>query len=619
MNETLFSILSRNMGWTPEYLRSINETGHSMLKDVDVLCEKLHEIRTSGEQLVIYPDIDTDGLTSGSLGLAGFAELGFNVSLYIPDAAKGHGVYVEDIDAIVEQFPDVKAIVTCDTGITSFDGIVAAQNKGLQIFVTDHHQETPKADGQRLPADVVINPMRIDETYEHPAICGAFVLYQVIEEYTRRYAPHQLGSIMLLKVYAGIGTIADVMPILYENREIVRETVGLLRLFYLEPEEYVDMNKRETKLRTPDVDSSIMMQIILSDTHHEFFVRAFRGLGNIVAAYIERGSVRSRESLDEGFAAFYIAPAINAVRRVKEDISIGFGAFTATNSRECADYLLLINERRKKEQAEAIAKLAESSQPLAPYIYTINDVPGGMLGLLANAMMNESGVPTLVLSERYDGSYGGSGRSPMWYPFNSKLNEFGFWAQGHEQAFGARMGSWDDLCTAYELIAADSANVAQELREAGVAVDIPEADLILGDHENAHAPLDDLEALLALSEQLHMLKPFGHMFRAPVIDIISDARTVSTRTMGKESQHIALSNTDGMKMIMWNRAVVADNLKKGIEAFDEKFGASARIYLHALGDVERNEWRDVVSANLMTDTFYLEVVTPDGEKEKILL
>ena len=615
VNDTLFSTLMANMGYDATYLREINEPSHEPLMDIDVLCEKLHEMHENGETLGIYPDIDTDGLTAGSLGLAGFAELGFDVRLYMPDAAKGHGVYPEDVEKFVEANPTMKAIITCDTGITSFDGVKKAHDLGLSIFVTDHHKEFPAEDGTRLPADVVINPMRIDETYAHPAICGAFVLYQILEEYARRYAPHKIESILLLRLYAGMGTVADVMPVLYENREIIRASVGLMRLFYQEPIEVYDEDAHESKKVVEDIDASLMMRIILSEDHHPLYVRAFRGVAAIVAVYTERGSVRSRESLDEEFTAYYVAPTINSIRRMGEDLIYGFSTFIGNDQTTYARYLLDINDRRKEEQKSCIEKLQTSIQPLAPYIYVIDGVRSGMLGLLANAMLNTSGQPTLVVSPRRDGSYGGSGRSPVWYPLNEKLNEFGFWAQGHEHAFGARFDTIEDLNQAYELISADSTNLANQLREAGETVDIPEADLILGDHPDAHAPLDDLEELLSLADQLNTLKPFGHGFRAPTIDIVTNAREISHRTMGKEKQHVSLSTPIGMKMVLWNNATTLPALAETVdEAHDED-----EILVHCLGDVERNEWMGSVSANLICSAIYAEIKRHDGTTEKIVL
>lgn len=612
---TLFSKLMENMGLDNEYLRQINDPSHEPLMDIDVLCANLHDIKSNNRKLVIYPDIDVDGLTSGTLGLAGFSELGFDVSLYIPDAAKGHGVYREDINQIVADHPDVAAIITCDTGIDSFDGVEAAHEHGVKIFVTDHHKEELGPDGSRLPADVIINPMRIDETYAHPQICGAFVLYQVLEEYTHRYAGDKIESILMLRLYAGIGTIADVMPLTYENREVVRASIGLLKLYYQQSEEVYDIDTLKPKTLLPDIDASLMMKIINSEEHHPAYVRAFRGVGAIVAGYSERDKVRGRTSLDEEFTAFYIAPMINAIRRMSNPIALGFSAFAGSDPIEHVRYLLDANDMRKKLQADCVETLLSTPQPLAPYVYTISGVRSGMLGLLANNMMEMSGMPTVVVSERHDGTYGGSGRSPGWYDFNSKINAFGFRARGHEHAFGVTIGTWDDMCQFYELISADSQNVADELRAKGETVDIPEADLVIGEGDDVHAPLNDLEAMLELGDQIKTLKPFGHGFRKPRIDVVSDARLVKSRTMGSENQHIALTNAMGLKMIAWNNSTTIPGLKKLIDESHE----DDVILLHCMGDIERNEWKFTISANLMCNGIYAEVHRVDGSTERTVL
>ena len=95
--KTLYHLLRERRGWTNEYLREINDPHHPPLKDLDVLVERLEQIRLSGEQLVVVPDFDVDGITSGIIGLAGFAELGFNTGLYLPDYHRGHDFGVQDV------------------------------------------------------------------------------------------------------------------------------------------------------------------------------------------------------------------------------------------------------------------------------------------------------------------------------------------------------------------------------------------------------------------------------------------------------------------------------------------------------------------------------------------
>ena len=226
---SLFGLLRESLGWTDEYIAEINDPYYPELKDIGLMVDALHEIRSSGRRIVVLPDFDMDGVTSGVLGYAGLAELGFNVGLYVPDYRRGHDIQPEAVDELVAQFPGVSAVITCDGGVNSHAGIGRGKQLGLTMLVTDHHMQLDHGS----PADVIVNPMRIDEDYPHPGICGAFVLWQVLAAYARRYAPHKSRDIDLLKLFAGIGTVSDVMPLLYENRQLVRDSLAIARMLYV--------------------------------------------------------------------------------------------------------------------------------------------------------------------------------------------------------------------------------------------------------------------------------------------------------------------------------------------------------------------------------------------------
>ncbi len=127
------------------------------------MAAELHRIRQVGEQIVVLPDFDMDGITSGVLGWAGLSELGFNVGLYIPDYKRGHDISVEAVRELRAQFPTATTVLTCDGGINSNEGIEEARRLGFRTLVTDHHMELPPGS----VADIAVNPVRMSETYEH--------------------------------------------------------------------------------------------------------------------------------------------------------------------------------------------------------------------------------------------------------------------------------------------------------------------------------------------------------------------------------------------------------------------------------------------------------------------
>ena len=124
----LFSLLRERRGWTDEYLAAIDQPEHDTLLDLDRMLLELKQIHDSQELLVVVPDFDMDGITSGVLGYAGFSELGFNVTLHIPDYNRGHDVTTADIVEVQSQYPAVKAIITCDGGVNSGSGSASARS-----------------------------------------------------------------------------------------------------------------------------------------------------------------------------------------------------------------------------------------------------------------------------------------------------------------------------------------------------------------------------------------------------------------------------------------------------------------------------------------------------------
>lgn len=568
MAESLYHLIRERRGWTNEYIREINDPSHPELKDMDLLVQKLHELRLSGEQLVVVPDFDVDGITSGVIGLAGFAELGFNVGLYLPDYKRGHEFGPIDVEEVLHQHPQAKALITCDVGINAHAGVRAAREKDLLVFITDHHLETEG----RVEADVVIDPSRTDETYPNKGICGAHVIYQVIRAYASEHQPEKLDDIDLLRLFAGIGTVADVMPLLYENRKLVKDSISLARLLYVAPEG--DTRDREAELEV-DPNKSTLMALLRNSAHHPLFVSAFEGMGEVLAAFTRRRKLRDVTGIDAGFYGFYMAPALNSIRRIDGDLSDAFGTFFGKTKELCFERVLEGNDRRKELVAEYIERIQSDDQPFAPHIY-LTEAPAGVLGLLANNLMQVSGKPTIVLhrpghaGERISGS----ARAPMWYPLNSIVNELGegFAAIGHEQACGIRAPDATRIQDLADSLEETSAAVFAELLASGELAEMDKVDLEIGSHEDADCDITEIEELIETVGRLQTLEPFGHGFEEPSVRLVVDLANVTFKTIGAEKQHLAIVLSSGIKCLWWNRADMLLELQE--RAQDPSPGAS---------------------------------------------
>jgi single-stranded-DNA-specific exonuclease len=549
----LFALLRQRRGWTNEYLEAIDCEEHDALKDLETMVAALEGVRRSGGTITVAPDFDMDGIASGVLGFAGLKELGFEVNLYIPDYRRGHDLTLEDIADIHRHYPETTTLLTCDGGVNSHAGVRAAQAMGWKVLVTDHHQELAPGSA----ADVTVNPCRLDETYALRGICGAHVLYQVLEAYTAAHQPSKRWAIRLLRLFAGLGTVSDVMPVLYENRQLVRDSLSIARLLSAAaprtvPNPYGGMDPNPDGI---DVQKATLLQLLAAEPgeHDAAYLASFEGFAVLLKAFAQAGKVRSVDDIDEGFYGFYVAPAMNSPRRIGTPLSDCFAVFTSPTTNQklaAAQRVIANNERRKELVVEHLAELADGDQPLAPWVY-FSAAPAGMYGLLANQMMEKQGHPVVVLNRPATPSepVSGSGRAPAWFEIIAALDGHeDLWAIGHQQACGVKLrtaAALDKLVAILEsatrvamLAAADSIG--------------PASDLVLGAGPECDAPLTDVEPLIELVRRIETLRPFGHGFVEPIFEVALDGFRVDR--IGAEKQHLRLVTVTGLACLWWNAA-----------------------------------------------------------------
>lgn len=557
--QDLFNRVRERMGWTDQYLAEINSPEHPLLKDIDQMVMALEILRASDKEITIVPDFDTDGICAGMILYAGLNEIGLRTNLHVPDYHLGHEIQPTVIDAVRQQFPNTSAIITCDAGTNSTAALTHANNLGLITLVTDHHVEEVKS-----LAHILVNPNRIDETYPNREICGAHVAYQVVERYASLYQPGTLSAIGWLKVFAGIGTVADVMSLVYENRDLVREALMFTRLLIPTPEPAPTYKKVRSKYEEPDefddIDFTIdrtptLLSMLRSQNHHPVYMRAFEGLTMLLE---ELGTTHER--VDEQLYGFSVAPAFNATRRVDGDYRTGFAVFTADTPDEqqaAAQQLVEYNLQRKTQVREILGEILESDQPWAPYVFPTDALPG-MLGLIAQNLMLMHGHPVAVVRIHADGSCSGSMRSPTWFPVIEQLSSLGdprIGAQGHEFACGVHAPSPQALHDALATLVPKRRD--EVIAETGILVHSDPAALVLGTSSDADAPLQEIKAITQYMSAVKELAPFGHGFPAPPVDMVINLATCSIHTMGDQKQHLKIITPEGVALLWWNRSDLA--------------------------------------------------------------
>lgn len=616
-NDSLLATLFERRGWTLDSIAAINDPDPGPFLDMDVLVDYLKAIHDSGLKIVVMPDYDTDGITAGITGWAGLSELGFNVGLYVPDHNDGHDIIPAAVDKLKATFPDAVAVITCDAGVNSHAGIQRGKDFGMTMLVTDHHLQ----EDLLSPADVIVNPSRIEDPNPRKSVCGAFVMWQVLNVYARRYAPTKVRSINLLRLFAGLGTVADVMQLTYANRQMVRDSVAIARSLY------VPIPAADTATEY-DVEDSLMMAIIRAEGHHPNYISAFEGFAVMLKAFREhgrlgplydkydneildedgdviiaraRGPLREINDINEDFYGFYVAPALNSVRRIDGDTSEAFGIFTADGVD--AKYGLITkvmdgNYKRREDVKTLMEQIKGRDQPLKPYLW-LTDAKSGMLGLVANQLMQELGHPVAIIHEvdSRRKKRSGSMRAPDWFDIISTLgkkSKYGYDIQGHEQACGVHLADALVMEQFVKDLAHEVAALQAQALVDGVDLGRPEPDLLIGDVPEADADLADHDDMVELGLALEGMAPFGTGFEAPKIGLALDLTTCKIEGIGTPKKHLRITTRCGLRIYWWNQVELVPELRQ--RATDNKAKS-----LHVIAQLQINEFMEHLSPQFTID------------------
>ncbi|WP_203472095.1 single-stranded-DNA-specific exonuclease RecJ [Dissulfurispira thermophila] len=227
---------------TPESLHAFLNPVVDKLSDsfelphIKIAMDRIKEAKKNGERVLIHGDYDADGVTATAIMVEGLKKIGIDVHYFIPNRVEhGYGFGSAGVEKAKEI--GAKLIITVDCGITSFDAVSAAKSLGIDVVITDHHEPAKKAIGNgqeaigeyELPdALAIINPKLLNSslvTHHLSLLSGAGVAFKFITALFE----NNIDDVYDLFDLAAIGTAADVVPVIGDNRIILKEGIKLIR------------------------------------------------------------------------------------------------------------------------------------------------------------------------------------------------------------------------------------------------------------------------------------------------------------------------------------------------------------------------------------------------------
>lgn len=499
-----------------------------LLDGMDRAVRRIRSAIADKEKIRIYGDYDADGVSSTSLMVHLMRMLGAAFDYYIPHRVhEGYGMNGSAIDHAKKH--GVSLIVTVDTGISASEEVAYASSLGIDTIVTDHH-EPP----ERLPdAYAVINPKKPSCTYPFDALAGVGVAFKLAHALLGRL-PEELAEI------AAIGTVADLMPLVGENRQLVR--LGLRRM-----------------------QNSALPGI-----------RALLGVASAPGREVTASTV-----------AFGIAPRINASGRL--DHAGDAVKLLTTESEQEAEHTAFELDRLNRERQRIVEDVAreafetiERERMLERRVLVLarEDWNVGVIGIVASKLLERYYRPAIVLSiDPQTGIAKGSARSIPGYDIHRALTEtaglldhFG----GHQAAAG--MSLHRDRLPEF---AAGLNRLAEEWLTEDDLVPVLNADLACRLQE---VPLSAIERLDALA-------PFGMANPAPRF-VFTGLAVQEIRTLGREQQHLKLQlaepGADGGESGGRSAAAGMEALAFGRGELARYLSPTALVDVY--GEVSVNEW-----------------------------
>lgn len=476
-----------------------------LMLDMDIAIKRILDARDKGEKIYIYGDYDVDGVTSTSVLFMFLDEIGCNVDYYIPSRhEEGYGINSEAIDKLHEL--GARVMISVDTGITAVDQVDHANDCGISVIITDHHECQ-----EVLPrALAVINPKRPDNAYPFKQLAGVGVTFKLI--HALAIETQVVDLIWKYLDIVAVGTIADIVPLHGENRIITKLAF-------------------ETMTQSWNVGLRALMHVTELDG----------------------------KKMTAGRIGFGIGPRLNAAGRIKhakEAVEL-FVSQDQARCLEIATELDAVNKERqaleRKIFAEAVEMIEATMDPKEQHVIVVasDGWHHGVIGIVASRLVEKYYRPVVILAIE-EGIASGSARSvdgfsifDALYANRELFDKFG----GHAMAAG--MSLKVELLEGLRSGLNDYAktNMTQDTLIPKIKVDMAlELDAVT----------------IPLIEEIGQMEPFGIGNREPTFSISAPVSEV--RKIGKDQTHLRLGFGDKLNGIGFSMAEAAEWLFVGQRA-----------------------------------------------------
>ncbi|MBV8719903.1 MAG: single-stranded-DNA-specific exonuclease RecJ [Chloroflexi bacterium] len=337
----------------------------NLLQDVPRAVERLAKARQNNERVAVFTDYDADGVNSAAVLSTGLRLVGIEPRVRLPNRfVDGYGLTPAIVDELAQAGAQV--IVTADCGSSSHEAADLARARGVDLIITDHHQ----CPDQLPNAYALVNPWRPDCGYPCDYLCGAGVAFKLVQALAEALLPDGRAAMEPLLDLVAVATVADIMPLLGENRRLVLAGLNIMNAF---PRPGVRALIETSGLKPGDVDAAAL--------------------------------------------GFRVAPRVNAAGRL-DDPNIAYRLLMSDTFEEA--FALAAEVNRLNEERQALTRtfeleaheLVQAQFESGEYALVCggDDWPGGIVGLVAGKLAQAYNRPTLVYRQS-EGMVTGSGRS----------------------------------------------------------------------------------------------------------------------------------------------------------------------------------------------------------------